>query len=362
MSPAILPTTEPSSRFSLTGSPLGPVGLASESLGWLRSHGITAGVTPTIAGLLMLGVCLIGFLAANGSHRLFQHFRYLTHNQSHDGNKIDLNAYGLAATCRIPSIGDNLSGITYCAQSKTLYAVTNGPSRVYQLDLDGHCLREIPLVGFHDVEGISYLGGQRFAVIEEQRHIVNVVRIDGQTTVIDRSAVIIALQADMKKQDNKGFEGVAYDASKRCLYVVNEKRPRQLMAIEGLVHQGHPLRIRMEPDLMPGGWYMTDLAGLHFDASTRNLLLVSHESRWVSEVSPEGKRISFLNLEKGSAGLQETVDQPEGITMDEAGNIYIVSEPNRFYRFSRTGDTIRANQALQASVGINATPTAPTRP
>jgi len=300
--------------------------------------------------------------ATGSSHWIFQQLRYLMHNQPHEGNKIGLNDYTLAAACRIPSIDDNLSGITYCVPSKTLYAVTNAPSRVYQLDLDGHCLREIPLVGFHDVEGIAFLDGNRFAIIEEQRHIVNIVRIDALTTVIDRSAVIKALQADMKNRDNKGFEGVTYDETHHCLYIVNEKRPRQFIAIEGLVQQDRPLRIRMEPDRMPGGWYMTDLAGLHFDAATRNLLLVSHESRWVSEVAPDGKRISFLNLEKGSAGLEENVHQPEGITMDGAGNIYIVSEPNRFYRFSRTVATIRENQTLQASAGLRANHTSSDRP
>jgi uncharacterized protein YjiK len=33
--------------------------------------------------------------------------------------------------------------------------------------------------------------------------------------------------------------------------------------------------------------------------------------------------------------LKESVGQAEGLTRDDAGNLYVVSEPNLFYRFRK---------------------------
>jgi uncharacterized protein YjiK len=119
----------------------------------------------------------------------------------------------------------------------------------------------------------------------------------------------------------------------QCIYVVNEKIPRQLLTIEGLSARAMTLQIALNPDLIPRRFFLKDLSGLHFDPATRNLLLVSDESKMISEVSLDGKRISFMGLEKGSAGLAHDIPQAEGVTMDDVGNIYVVSEPNFFIVF-----------------------------
>ncbi len=37
----------------------------------------------------------------------------------------------------------------------------------------------------------------------------------------------------------------------------------------------------------------------------------------------------------GNHGLTDDVPQAEGLAMDDRGSLYVVSEPNLFYRFSR---------------------------
>ncbi|NLD01204.1 MAG: DNA-binding protein, partial [Gammaproteobacteria bacterium] len=58
-------------------------------------------------------------------------------------------------------------------------------------------------------------------------------------------------------------------------------------------------------------------------------------SKLLIEITTEGKVISFRSLARGFAGLQKGIPQAEGVNIDEDGYLYVVSEPNLFYRFTR---------------------------
>ena len=245
-----------------------------------------------------------------------------------------MNDYLLAKTQSISDV-DNLSGITYHPQSKSFFVVNNNPPNVYSIDKSGRCLRDISLIGFNDTEGIVYLGGIMFAIVEEKKKRINIVEIIDTTTTIDRSEVIDSLQIRTKKDDNNGFEGIAFDEVKQRIYLVNEKRPKQLIAIDGLVNKYKKIKITIDFRQLPRYLFMDDLSGLHFDAKTRHLLYVSDESNIVAEGSIDGEVISYMELRKGYTGLKDDIPKAEGITMDDEGNIYIISEPNLLYQFSR---------------------------
>jgi uncharacterized protein YjiK len=55
-------------------------------------------------------------------------------------------------------------------------------------------------------------------------------------------------------------------------------------------------------------------------------------------MTTEGKVISFRSLARGFAGLQKGIPQAEGVNIDEDGYLYVISEPNLFYRFTREPD------------------------
>ena len=81
---------------------------------------------------------------------------------------------------------------------------------------------------------------------------------------------------------------------------------------------------------------MSDLAGIYYDTKTGHLLILSDESKCVVECTVDGKKmVSRMFLKEGSAGLTRTLKQPEGITMDDSGNLYICSEPNVLSVFSK---------------------------
>lgn len=284
-----------------------------------------------IIGALCISIALCQL--ADLDDRIFYAFSSLTNSQSTKTKEIWLNDYIIDDSHVITCLDNNLSGITYSRPTNSLFVVINGPASVYELDMQGFCLRHIPLNGFIDPEGIVFLNEKKFAIIEEGRHRLNIIEIDNTTTSIDRSKVIKHLQVNLKDLDNKGFEGIAYDNDNKCFYLVSEKRPMQLITIKGLLDSAEGLSISIKPDIIPHKLYMDDFSGLHFDPATHHLLFVSDESKSVSEVSPNGKMISFMELEKGFSGLQNDIPQAEGITMDDFGNIYIVSEPNLFYKF-----------------------------
>ncbi len=64
----------------------------------------------------------------------------------------------------ITGIHGGLSGLTWNPDSRTLFAVTDHPSSVVELDTEGNVLRVIPSDGDHDFEAIEYLGGNRYAL------------------------------------------------------------------------------------------------------------------------------------------------------------------------------------------------------
>ena len=53
------------------------------------------------------------------------------------------------------------------------------------------------------------------------------------------------------------------------------------------------------------------------------------------ELDEQGQQVSFMTLLGGFNGLQDTIPRAEGVAMDDKGNLYMVSEPALFYRFSK---------------------------
>jgi uncharacterized protein YjiK len=61
--------------------------------------------------------------------------------------------------------------------------------------------------------------------------------------------------------------------------------------------------------------------------------VLSDESKPVIELDPSGWPVGAMSLKAGEHGLEKDIPQAEGIALDDAGNLYIVSAPNLFYRF-----------------------------
>ncbi|EDW1487211.1 YjiK family protein [Salmonella enterica subsp. enterica] len=238
----------------------------------------------------------------------------------------------LATEKDIPGIQGGLSGLTWNPDSGTLFAVTDHPSSVVELDTDGNVLRVIPSDGDHDFEAIEYLGRNRYVLSRERERILTTHHIDRNTSVLPPASYTLTLDVD-RKSGNAGFEGLARGRGENALIVAQEKKPLRFLETD---HSHDSLSVSDSlTHRLSLPWFLKDISGLHYDRINRRLYVLSHESALVLVSDPEGGR-RVMPLRRGHSGLERDIPQAEGIASDGRNSLWIVSEPDRFYRFSRT--------------------------
>jgi uncharacterized protein YjiK len=235
-------------------------------------------------------------------------------------------------------LADDVSALTYNPERGTLFTVLNTRPIVVELTLAGEILRRIEVLGAHDLEGLTHVVHNRYVLAEEQKQRLWVVVIEDDAAVISLdTAPSLTLAIDI--YDNKGFEGLSYDGRGKRLLVVKERNPLRVLAITGFVEADPhaPADIRITEVKLPRSpkLFVRDLSSLTVHEPSGQLLLLSDQSRLVVAYDGNGNPVSMLPLWRGFRGLKASVPQAEGLAMDKEGRIYIVSEPNLFYRFVR---------------------------
>ena len=233
---------------------------------------------------------------------------------------------------KIPGTKHNASGITYCPDSDSFFVVINNPTQLLELNRQLELVRTIELEGFSDTEGVAYAGPGQLIIADERKQTVALANIDKGTRTLVKSE-LAQITLNTNGEGNKGFEGIAVDHENKTVYAVRERDPMRLLTIDGLLDAKRNISINDPLDL--SRYSFDDLSGLHFDHHSGNLLVLSDESKLITEINAQGDTVSFMDLEAGFNGLSSSVPQAEGITMDDEGNLYIVSEPNLIYRYQR---------------------------
>ena len=297
-------------------------------------------ISPWKWALLLLALVLVYQISVQHlDNRLYFWIKTSWHESEWEHRSLWLPEYRVRVDALpIAGVADNLSGLTYDEGRGHLWAVVNSPEELLAMSKDGEVLARYPLSGFSDVEGITYLGDNLLLLAEERNQALVLVEVPDKPGALFREDYR-ALTLGIDLGGNQGFEGAGYDRKGDRLFVVKEHSPRKLYEVRGLkssVQGDFNLQVIDRQAWIDRKMFATDLSSVHYDEQTGHLALLSDESKVLIELDAEdGKLISFRSLLSGFAGLQNSVPQGEGLTLDDRGNLYLVSEPNLFYRFER---------------------------
>ncbi|EEM4619242.1 hypothetical protein GJ808_09530, partial [Salmonella enterica] len=214
----------------------------------------------------------------------------------------------------VAGVESNLSGLTYSAEDRMLFAVINNPPELVWLTTEGQLVGRMPLQGIHDPESIAWSGGNQFQIGSEKDGAVYKTQVDIQRGTMQIISMVKLEGYDKAK--NKGLEGTAWDAKNERLYAAKERKPIMIKEVE-MSKNGIT---RALPSAITAS--VSDVSGLEYHAPTNSLLVLSDESKMILEVSSEWRVRDRLFLTAEWSGLRDDIPQPEGIAMDNENNLY----------------------------------------
>ncbi|WP_026803166.1 SdiA-regulated domain-containing protein [Aliarcobacter lanthieri] len=233
----------------------------------------------------------------------------------------------------IKEIKQNLSGITYSPKTDTLFAITNSPRDIYELNKSGEVLRKIDLEGFRDTEDITYIKDDMFAIVDEELSGAFIVNINNNTKVVDIRDSNKKFMINVRTLENFGLEGISYNKNKDILYLVNERNPKKIITVKGFINDT-PIIIKEKFEIVEDNDYLGDFSAIYFDDISKNIYILSEESALLGRVDDKKNFSKYLDLSDNE--ISSGMTAPEGVTKDKNGDIYIVGEPNLFLSIKRT--------------------------
>lgn len=191
------------------------------------------------------------------------------------------------------------SGLSLAADQKSFWSVSDENSTIYRLSSEGKIIGELKVEGF-DLEGITAIDEETIAVVLERAREIVVLDTSGKE--------LKRVNLDLEGEENSGLEGITYNSTNGHFFLLNEKKPSLLMELD------EDLNL-LKLDTLK---FSKDLSGICYDGRNKALWMLSDESQLIMKMDLDGNLIEKINI---------SIVQPEGITVDKAGErLYIVSD------------------------------------
>ena len=232
---------------------------------------------------------------------------------------LDLSTYSLTGTYSLQrglAYCKEASAITYNWETGTLFVVGDEGEALVEVSLTGETISTMTLEDFNDTEGLTYIGNGQFVITEERLREAYLLTYSANLTADADDLDSVDLGTTVK---NIGIEGISYDYATGSFYTVKEKDDQEIN-INDLDFASGTAEISslFSADSL-GLSDLSDIQSLSILGLNNSLLILSQESEMLLEVDLKGNILSQYDL-------SDLVDSVEGVTVDEAGNIYLVAE------------------------------------
>ncbi|GAA5123355.1 SdiA-regulated domain-containing protein [Luteolibacter yonseiensis] len=244
------------------------------------------------------------------------------------------------------------SGVTYNRDTDTLFMVGDEGYAMAQFTKQGQFVNSMLFDykvsprdnrALDDPEGITYLGNNTFGVADERDNMLRITTFDpaAMRTLTNLTPTSYPFGP---LANNNDLEGVAYDPINKSIWGLKEQalcRVYEMSGVPGVSEAGTKFSVAQP---IARKWLTrAGLAETHGSSlatvsdifvlaaskylppghpSYRNLLLLGRDAEKIVEITREGRLVSTLDI---SMIGRQTI---EGITMDDDGVIYLVSEGN----------------------------------
>lgn len=188
------------------------------------------------------------------------------------------------------------SGITFNHNYSSYWIIDGQEERIYKVDLNGNKLSRLVYKG-EDIEGIFFSRSDStlWIVEEEAREVIH-LDLDGYT--------IAQHNTNITGTTNNGLEGIVLDENNN-IYVLNEKEPSQVIALDENFNVSHQFGLP----------FADDLSDMDYNPITQNFFIVSDESKAIYIWKPGDGLIRQFSL---------PFTKTEGITINPTENKIVI--------------------------------------
>ena len=278
-------------------------------------------------------------------------------SQKTQAQSIDLSTYVRVGRYSLPEpttvtppanslLAQEVSAVTYNWDTNTLFVVGDGSTSIVQVTKQGQLINSMTLAlgsspqgtEFYDTEGLTYIGNGEFVMSEERdRQVVKFTYVAG-STLVRANTQTVKLGTFV---NNIGTEGLSFDPITGGYIVLKEINPIGIFQTNidfanGTATNGSASTVNsvnlFDPALLgvtdvADVFALSNLAFLNGQPQFSNLLVLSQENARIVNVSRTGVIANSLQIVSDPGNpLDVASQQHEGLTMDNEGILYVVSE------------------------------------